>query len=75
MNGLMNCPECGESRHESNLVDEAPFVEAARDAEQLRYFGDYAAAAHVLEVLSCVRIENYLRPRWRCLDCGSCFDD
>ena len=71
----MDCPECGGCRYESNLIDEAPFVAAARDAAQLRYFGKYDAAAHVLNVLSCVRIENYLRPRWHCLDCGSRFDD
>ncbi|MFZ5746913.1 MAG: hypothetical protein ACOY45_04560 [Pseudomonadota bacterium] len=71
----MICPGCGSSYYQSNLIDETPYVVAAQDAPQLKHFGQLDAAACLLGALGTVRLVNFLRPKWRCLECGGKFDD
>ena len=74
---MMHCPNCGcdAANAESNLIDEAPFRQAARSAKMLRALGHTGAVIDVLSRLAAVRIQNFLRPRWRCQECGVSYDD
>lgn len=73
---MFDCPGCGSApcHHRSNLVDETPFALAAQSASELRHFGETKEAIRVLGDLGLVRIVNFLRPRWLCLECGAKFD-
>ncbi|MGA0546834.1 hypothetical protein ACO2Q1_16305 [Brevundimonas sp. VNH65] len=71
----MTCPNCGGSHVASNLIEEELFVEAAQHAGQLRHFGRPRIAAGLLGALSVVKIANFVRKRWRCLECGALFDE
>lgn len=67
------CPCCGSDAYQSNLLDETPYREAARSASLLRRLGASQLAADLLVRLASVRIANFLRLRWRCLECGVTF--
>ena len=69
------CPNCGSTECASNLINEAPFRQAARGASMLRQFGHAGAAANVLHSLASVQISNFLRPKWLCLICGVAYVD
>ena len=64
------CPNCGSLECEDNRIDDRLYIEAAREAEQLRYDGKIDDAVEVLTALYAINIVNFLRLRWRCLDCG-----
>lgn len=68
------CPNCGSLECEDNRIDDRLYIEAAREAEQLRYDGKTDEAIEVLSALYAINIVNFLRLRWCCLDCGSSFD-
>ena len=70
------CPNCGgdDSTIESNLIDEAPYIDAARPAAMLRHLGATQLAADLLTSLASVRILNFVRMKWRC-SCGATFDE
>ncbi|MDR0779728.1 MAG: hypothetical protein LBF16_03410 [Pseudomonadales bacterium] len=70
---LTFCPCCGSDDYASNLLDEAPYIEAAQAAPMLRWFGANQLAAELLHRLATVQIANFLRPRWLCLVCGVAF--
>jgi hypothetical protein len=73
--GFVMCPRCGSIDYRSNLIDEAPFRQAARGAKMLRGLGHYGAAADVLTRLASARIINFIRLRWLCNACGAQFDE
>lgn len=68
------CPNCGSLESEDNRIDDRLYIEAAREAEQLRYDGKIDEAIEVLSALYEINIVNFLRLRWCCLDCGASFD-
>ena len=69
------CPNCGSLECEDNRIDDRLYIEAACEAEQLRYDGKADEAIEVLSALYAIQIVNFLRLRWRCLDCcGVTFD-
>ena len=68
------CPNCGSLECEDNRIDDRLYIEAAREAEQLRYHGKIDEAIEVLSALYAIQITNFLRLRWRCVGCGSLFD-
>lgn len=68
------CPNCGSLECEDNRIDDRLYVEAAREAEQLRFEGNTQDAIEVLSALYAIYIVNFLRLRWHCLDCGVTFD-
>jgi|GEM_PF-2580648 len=68
------CPGCGGTEFEDNRLDERLLIEAAREAELMRFEGRIDDAAEVLTALYARRIVNFLRPRWRCTACGVTFD-
>lgn len=68
------CPNCGSLECEDNRIDDRLYIEAAREAEQLRYDGRIDDAVEVLSALYAIQIVNFLRLRWCCLDCGASFD-
>lgn len=72
---MILCPNCGSDSHKSNLIPEASFREAARSAKMLRKLGHLGAAADVLTRLAAVRIQNFLRCRFECRDCGATYDE
>lgn len=68
------CPNCGSPECEDNRIDDRLYIEAAREAEQLRYDGNIDEAVEVLSALYAINIVNFLRLRWYCVGCGCTFD-
>ena len=68
------CPECGGCNFEDNHIDERLYVEAAKEAEQLRFEGKIRDVVDVLSALASIQIANFIRPRWAC-ECGAKFCD
>jgi hypothetical protein len=68
------CPHCSGENFESNRADERLLIEAAREAPRLRFEGKADEAIEVLTALYALRIANFIKPAWLCLDCGSSFD-
>lgn len=71
----LTCPNCGgDNSIVSNLIDEAPYIDAARPAAMLRHLGATHLATDLLTSLASVRIINFVRMKWRC-SCGATFDE
>lgn len=68
------CPHCGGSDHEDNRISERIYEMAAEDTARLRHEGRLREVVDILSALYAVRIANYVRHPWRCLDCGVRFD-
>lgn len=68
------CPHCDGENFESNRADERLLIEAAKEAPRLRFEGKADEAIDVLTALYALRIANFIKPEWLCLDCGSSFD-
>ncbi len=68
------CPNCGSLECEDNRIDDRLYIEAAREAPRLRFEGNTDDAVEVLSALYAIQIVNFLRLRWRCLDCQASFD-
>ncbi len=68
------CPCCGGSDYEDNRISERLYAEAAQEAPRLRFEGKADEAIEVLTALYALRIANFIKPAWLCLDCGSSFD-
>lgn len=68
------CPCCGGSDYEDNRVSERLYAEAAKEAPRLRFEGRSDEAIELLTALHAIRIANFIRHQWLCLDCGSSFD-
>lgn len=68
------CPHCGGENFESNRADERLLIEAAKEAPRLRFEGKADEAIDVLTALYALRIANFIKPEWLCLDCESSFD-
>lgn len=71
---ILLCPDCGSCEgHEDNRIDEALYVQAAREAPRLRHEGRMDEVIELLSALYALRIINFIRHRWRCT-CGVSFD-
>ncbi len=68
------CPNCGSLECEDNRIDDRLYIEAAREAERLRFEGNIDDAVEVLSALYAIQIVNFLRLRLFFLDCGSSYD-
>ncbi len=68
------CPHCGGENFESNRADERLLIEAAKEAPRLRFDGKADEAIDVLTALYALRIANFIKPEFLCLDCGVTFD-
>lgn len=62
------CPNCHSSEREDRRTDERIYEEAARDVQRLRHEGRISEALEVLTALYAVRIGNFLKARWLCLE-------
>jgi rubrerythrin len=73
---FITCPHCGSDHYDDNRLDETRCREgAATELSLLRFEGKIDEAEKLLTALSKVHIRNFLRNRWRCLECGVTFDD
>jgi hypothetical protein len=68
------CPHCGGENYETNRADERLLIAAAQQAPRLRFEGKTDDAIEVLTALYALRIANFIKPEWRCLSCGVCYD-
>lgn len=71
---IILCPNCGGTEYESNRLEEALYVEAAKEAPRLRHEGKIEDAIELLTALHAIRIVNFLRPDFRCVSCQATFD-
>ena len=68
------CPNCGGCEHDDIRIDETLYVEAAKEAERLKFEGKIDDAIDVLTALFAIRIANFVQPQLECRACGVRFD-